>query len=117
MITQLLQVEAQPKVQMQQKQGIEKVRQQALKDIQTRLTNLSTAVDSLGDSTVWGDVQTVESGDSTKVAAVRTGGAAAGAYAIGVTQLARANQWTQTGGATSVAANDTLHITVGSDPA
>ena len=112
MITQLLQVEAQPKVKMAQKQSVEQIRQQALKDIQTRLTNLSTAIESLGDSSVWGDVQTVESGDSTKVAATRTG-----AYSIGVTQLARANQWTQTGGATSVAANDTLHLAVGTDPA
>src|SRR5690348_4995764 len=98
MIQQLMQVEAQPKVQMQQKQTVEQVRQQALKDIQTRLDNLKTSILSLGDTTVWGDVQTVESGDPTKVAVTRTGGAAAGAYQIGVTQLARANQFTQTGG-------------------
>ena len=46
---------------------------------------------------------------------MRTGGAAAGAYAIQITQLARANQFTASG-ATAAAADDVLHFTVGGTP-
>jgi flagellar hook-associated protein 2 len=106
-------VERQPLVRVQQRESVETARQTALGDVSTRLQNLSSAVATLRDAATWGDVQTVDVSDATKLSATRTGGAAAGAYSIQITQLARANQWTQTAGATTAAAADTLHITVG----
>jgi flagellar hook-associated protein 2 len=112
-ISQLMAVERQPDVKLQTQQTIEKARKQALTDVQSRLTNLQTAVASLRDPSTWGDVQSTSSSDPTKVDLTRTAGAAAGAYQVTVSQLARANQFSQSNGATSVAADDVLHITIG----
>jgi flagellar hook-associated protein 2 len=51
----------------------------------------------------------VTSNDDSLVSGTQTGGAAAGAYQIVVSQLARASQWTSSG-ATTAAADDTLHL-------
>ena len=107
-------IEQQPKVRLQQKQVVEQARQQALKDVQTRMQNLSLQVASLRDPGTWNDVQTVDSGDTTKVTATRTGGAAAGGYSLQIVGLARAAQMTQGTSATAASADDTLHIGVGS---
>jgi flagellar hook-associated protein 2 len=117
-ITQLMQIEAQPKVRLQQKQAVEQARQTALKDVQTRLRNLSRQVAGLRDPGTWGDVQTVGSTDDSKVSVRRVGGAAAGGYSLQIVSLARAAQLTQGNGGggtpvTSASADDTLHITVG----
>jgi len=55
--------------------------------------------------------------DSSRVAVVRTGGAAAGGYSIGVSRLARAQQMTQGSSATAASADSTLTIQVGSGAA
>jgi flagellar hook-associated protein 2 len=113
-ISQLLSIEARPKVRLQEKQAVEQARQTVLKDVQTRLRNLSTQAAGLRDAGTWGDVQSVESTDATKVAAKRTGGAAAGGYSLQIVSLARAAQLTQGGGVTSATQADTLRIAVGS---
>lgn len=112
-VAQLMAVEGRPKVRLQQKVQVEQARQSALKDVQTRLRNLETAVAGLRDVATWGDVQSVESTDATKVGVRRTGGAAAGGYTLMVTALARAAQATQGSSLTQAAAADTLRITVG----
>src|SRR5204863_8574528 len=76
-ISQLMSIEAQPKVRLQQKVQVEQARQSALKDVQTRLQNLKTALAGLTDASTWGDQQTAESTDSTKVGVRRVSGAAA----------------------------------------
>ena len=112
LISQLLSIEARPQVRIQQKQSVEELRQTALRDVQTRLTNLKTAVTGLRDVATWGDSQSVDSSDSTKVVATRTAGAAAGAFALTITDLARADQY-KSATLTSIASGGTLTVGVG----
>src|SRR6478752_3454769 len=112
-IGQLLAIERQPEVRALQQQHVEEARQNALRDVNTRLTNLQTAIAGLRDVSTWGDVQSVTSSDAANVGVVRTGGAAPGGYQVQVTQLARAHQVTSAALA-SAADDDELHIAVGS---
>ena len=57
--------------------------------------------------------ESVDSSDAGRLTATRTSGAAAGGYAIAITQLARAHQVTQSTALAAAAANDTLHVKVG----
>ena len=116
-VDQLMSIERQPQVRIAQQKTIETARQQALRDINTRLVNLDNAIAGLRDVGTWADVQSVDSSDSTRVSAVRTSGAAAGGYSIGVTRLARAQQMTQGTAASAASANSTLTIQVGSGAA
>ncbi|MFN8224892.1 MAG: flagellar filament capping protein FliD [Gaiellales bacterium] len=113
-VSQLMTIEARPKVRLQQKVQVEQARQSALQDVQTRLRNLSLSLAGIRDTSTWGDVQSVDSTDSTKVGVKRVGGAAAGGYSLLVTSLARAAQATQGTAATAASGADTLRITVGS---
>jgi flagellar hook-associated protein 2 len=113
LIQQLMQVEQQPQARIQQQTLIEQARQQALKDISTRLSNLMDAVNALQDPTAWADVQSVDSSDPTHLGVARTAGAAAGVYTVNVTRLASADQYTQSSTNTTAAADDTLHLSVG----
>jgi flagellar hook-associated protein 2 len=112
LVTQLLSIEARPQVRIQQKQAVEEVRQTALRDVQMRLTNLQSAVTGLRDVATWGDSQSVDSSDSTKVVATRTAGAAAGAFALTITDLARADQY-KSATLASIASGGTLTVGVG----
>ena len=110
----LIAVQRRPQVRIRQQQVVEQARQDTLRDVKTRLVNLQSEVTKLRDASTWGDVQTIESSDDTKLTATRTGGAAPGAYDIAVTQLARAQQVRQgTGAATSATADGTLDISTG----
>ena len=60
-IGQLLAIERQPEVRALQQQHVEEARQNALRDVNTRLTNLQTAIAGLRDVSTWGDVQSVTS--------------------------------------------------------
>ena len=115
-ITQLLAVERAPQTRLLQKQQVEEARTQVLRDISSRIGNLSTAIASLGDPATWGDVQSVDSSDPSRLGVARTAGAAPGAYQVEVSQLARANRWDQAAGPTAAAGADVIHITVGSGP-
>src|SRR4051794_2315268 len=115
LISALMAVEQRPQARIQQRLVIEQGRQQALRDTLTQLNSLKTAYQSITDPAAWADTQTVASDDDAHISAVRTGGAAAGAYAIQITQLARANQFTASG-ATAAAADDVLHFSVGGTP-
>jgi flagellar hook-associated protein 2 len=116
-VDQLMSIERQPQVRIAQQKTIETARQQALRDINTRLVNLDSAIAGLRDVGTWGDVQSIDSSDATRVSAVRTGGAAAGGYSIGVTRLARAQQMLQGTAASAASADSTLTIQVGSGTA
>jgi flagellar hook-associated protein 2 len=109
-ISSLMQIERQPQVRIQQKITTEQARQQALRDVLSKLQDLTTAYQSITDVGTWADVQSVASTDEAHVSATRTAGAAAGSYAIDVTNLARANQLTGTG-VSAAAADDVVHIT------
>src|SRR3989304_5204913 len=113
-VDQLMAIERQPQTRLLQRQRVEEARQNGLRDVSTRLANLKSAAAALRDSTLWADVQTVESSDASRATATRTSGAAAGAYDLTITQLARAQQLTQGSAVTAAAAGDTLHLQVGS---
>jgi flagellar hook-associated protein 2 len=112
-ITQLLQVEAQPKTKLAQQQTVEQARESGLTAVKTSLQSLQTALAGLRDVSTWGDTQSVDSSDASRVVAVRTGGAAAGGYQLSVTRLARAQQLTQGSSLASAAGDDVLHLSVG----
>ncbi|MDX6596733.1 MAG: flagellar hook-associated protein 2 [Gaiellales bacterium] len=112
LISALMTIEQRPQARIQQKLVVEQARQQAFKDTLSQLGQLKSAYQSVTDPAAWADTQTVGSTDDAHVSAVRTAGVAAGAYAIAITQLARANQYTASG-ATTAAADDVLHLTVG----
>ena len=92
-IAQLMQLEAQPVNRMTQQKKVSEAREQALKDILSRVKNLQTEAKNLKSVTTWADTQTVESSDATKVSATRTGGAAPGANSLTVSRLASGDQW------------------------
>src|SRR5215470_13901826 len=110
-ISALMQVDKQPQVRIQQKIVVEQARQQALRGVLTQLQSLQTAYKSLTDPGTWADVQTVTSSDDAHVSATRTAGAAAGAYSLAITQLARANQFTGSG-VSAASAADVIHIQI-----
>ena len=113
-VSQLMSIERQPQMRLQNQQTVEQARQQALRDVNTRLSNLQDAIAGLRDPGTWADQQSVDSSDPTHITAIRTGGAAAGGYQISVTRLARAQQLTQGTTASAASADGTLTIAVGS---
>ncbi|MEA2443060.1 MAG: flagellar hook-associated protein 2 [Thermoleophilales bacterium] len=93
MISQLMQLEAQPGVRMQQQKMVSQAREQSLRDILSRVKNLQLEAKNLKSAGTWADTQSVESGDTGKITATRVAGAAPGIYSISVSQLASGDQW------------------------
>ena len=93
-VGQLMALERRPQAKLKLKQRQLETRQNALRDISTRLRNLKTAAADLKSTALWADTQTVESSDATKLAGRRVASAAAGAYQVEISQLARAEQRT-----------------------
>jgi flagellar hook-associated protein 2 len=108
-VSALMAVASLPEVALKNQVQVENARSAAYSSVLDELNTLTTAYQSLTDVSTWAPTQSVNSTDAN-VSATITGGAAAGAYDVGVTQLARANQFTSNG-ATTAAAADTLHIT------
>ena len=92
-IAQLMQLERQPSVRWGQQKKVSEAREQALKDILTRVKNLQTAARDLKSVSTWADTQTVESTDTSKITAARVAGAAPGGYSVTVSRLANGDQW------------------------
>src|SRR5687767_12624714 len=111
-VDQLMSIERLPKTRLIQKQQVEEARQNALKDVKTRLTNLLSAATALKTALSQSDTQTVELTDPTKLGATRTGFVAPGGYTITVSQLARAHQLT-TSNWTAQDKSGTITIKVG----
>jgi flagellar hook-associated protein 2 len=112
-ITQLMSIERQPQIRVNQHKALEQAREHVLTAVRDSLRSLQSALDGLRDVSTWGDVQTVDSSDTSRILAVRTAGAAAGGYDLMVTNLARAQQLTQGSSLVAASADDTLHIAVG----
>jgi flagellar hook-associated protein 2 len=112
-ISALMLVAEQPELQLQNQITVETDRESAYQNVLDQLNTLTTSYQSLTDVSTWAPTQSVSSSDPTTVQATSTGGAAAGAYEVEVTELARANQFTASG-ATTAAANDTIQITTAS---
>lgn len=109
MISAFMAIERQPRARLVLDQTAANAREQALRDIQSRLKTLRTATEDLGSVLLWSPKQTISSSDDTKVAATMTGGAAPGGYSLKVNALATATQqrlaWTDQPGATSLTIN------------
>ena len=91
-VAQLMAIERQPRQALVIKQDQATARQNAIKDVISKLQTLATAAADLRSSSLWANVQTATSSDATKVAVVSASGAAAGGYTINVTSLAVAEQ-------------------------
>ncbi len=107
-IDRIMALERRKSTQIKGSQTKVQARQDALKDITTRLKALRSAAAELRAAATWGEVQKVETSDATKVGATQVSGAAPGGFQVGVTQLARAAQKTFT--YTANAAATTLTI-------
>jgi len=111
-VSEMMSIEKQPQQRIQQQSALEQQRVSDLTAIQTQLQSLGTAVASLTDPSTWTTSATIASSDPTHVA-VSGSGLPPGGFAIGVSNLARAAQVTQTTKAAKVTESDTLHIVVG----
>jgi flagellar hook-associated protein 2 len=93
-IAQLLNAERQPRTNLTLKQTAAQAKSDALKDIASKLSSLKLAATALRSAGTWGDVQSVESAEATKVAVRTVAGAAPGGHTVTVTGLARGAQST-----------------------
>ena len=91
-VQQLMAIERQPQNRLKVKQVTENARQQALKDVQSKLQTLNDAADALSDPALWANTQSLDVNDPTKLGATYVGGAGPGGYQVNITQLARAEQ-------------------------
>jgi flagellar hook-associated protein 2 len=107
-IDQLMTINKIPRQKITLDQDATTKKQSLLQDVSTKLTTLKYANDDLKSALTWLDSQTVESADTSKFTATRTGGAAPGGYDVQVNQLATAER--QTYGFASPTADGTLDI-------
>jgi flagellar hook-associated protein 2 len=105
-ITQLMSIEAQPRTRVARQQVAIQARQDALKQIDTKLTSLKLAASDLRSVSLWLPSQTVASGDESVLTARQLAGAAPGGYPVTVSTLASADArtytWNDGGGALDI---------------
>jgi flagellar hook-associated protein 2 len=109
-VSALMTVAKQPEVAIQNRITVETARQNAYKSVLSELNDLTTSYQALTDVGTWAATQAVSSNTPGAVTATMTGGGAAGSYTVDVLNLARANQYTSSGG-TGAAGDDTIHLT------
>jgi flagellar hook-associated protein 2 len=114
MITQLMALERQPETRWNQQKTISQTKEQALKDILSRIKTLQTNAGDLKSVTTWLPTQSIDVSDSTKVSASAVSGAAPGSYSLAVQQLATSDQWSFK--YTAPAADTSFQVTTASGP-
>src|SRR5215212_4757442 len=87
-ISQLMAIERQPRSRLERKQAAVQARQDALRDISTKLKSLKAAAQAMGSAGTWAPTQTVASSDSTRVGARASGSITPGTYDVSVQQVA-----------------------------
>jgi flagellar hook-associated protein 2 len=101
-ITQLMSIEQVPRTRAARQQVTVQARQDALRAIDTKLTNLKLAAGDLRSAALWSPTQTIASGTEGVLTARQLAGAAPGGYTVSVTSLASADsrtyQWNAGGG-------------------
>jgi flagellar hook-associated protein 2 len=107
-IDQLMTINKIPRQKITLDQDATTKRQSLLQEVSSKLTTLKYANDDLKSALTWLDSQSVESADTSKFTATRTGGAAPGGYDVQVNQLATAER--QTYGYVAPTADGTLDI-------
>lgn len=93
-ISSMMAVEGNGKVRLQLRQAAAQARQDGWNEVKGKLSALQTAAVALRSAATWGETQTVESSDTTKITARQIAGAAPGGVRLEVGQLARAPQRT-----------------------
>ena len=105
-ITQLMSIEQAPRNRAARQQVTVQARQDALRQIDTKLTNLKLAAGDLRSAALWSPKQTVTSGTEGVLTARQVTGAAPGGYTVSVSSLASADSrtyaWNAGGGSLSV---------------
>src|ERR671923_1820881 len=81
-VSQLMAIQRQPRQKLVLRQDQVTARENALRDVIAKLNAVKTAATDLRSASVWANVQTATSSDSTKVAVASAAGAAAGGYVI-----------------------------------
>ena len=101
-ITQLMSIESAPRNRTARQQVTVQARQDALRQIDTKLTNLKLAAGDLRSASIWTPTQAVSSGNESVLTARQLAGAAPGGYTVNVSSLASADsrtyQWNAGGG-------------------
>ena len=121
-VDQLMAIERQPRTRLDWRQAAVQARQSALKDVDSRLTNLLTAAKALRDTATWADVQTLSSSDETRITGRRVAGAAPGPHDVVVSNLATSEQrvfaYTPNGSDTTITVGSkTFNIAANTDAA
>jgi len=105
-VTQLMSLEQAPRTRAARQQVAVQARQDALRQIDTKLTNLKLAAGDLRSAVLWSPKQIVTSGTEGVLTARQVTGAAPGGYTVSVSSLASADSrtyaWTPGGGSLSV---------------
>src|SRR3954465_3137702 len=101
-ITQLMSIESAPRARTAPQQVTAQARQDALRQIDTKLTNLKLAAGDLRSASIWTPTQAISSGNESVLTARQVTGAAPGGYTVNVASLASADsrtyQWNAGGG-------------------
>ena len=101
-ITQLMSIESAPRTRTARQQVTVQARQDALRAIDTKLTNLKLAAGDLRSASIWTPTQAISSGNESVLTARQVTGAAPGGYTVNVASLASADsrtyQWNAGGG-------------------
>src|SRR5688500_6388191 len=87
-VGQLMALERQPRARLERKQAAVQARQDALRDIATKLKALKTAAQNISSAGTWAPTQTIESSDSARVGARVVGSIAPGTCNVEVQQVA-----------------------------
>src|SRR6476660_9152149 len=93
-ITQLMSIESAPRARTARQQVTVQARQDALRQIDTKLTNLKLAAGDLRSASIWTPTQAISSGNERVLTARQLTGAAPGGYTVNVASLASADSRT-----------------------
>ena len=93
-ITQLMSIESAPRTRTARQQVTVQARQDALRQIDTKLTNLKLAAGDLRSAAIWTPTQAISSGNESVLTARQLTGAAPGGYTVNVSSLASADSRT-----------------------
>jgi len=93
-ITQLMSIESAPRTRTARQQVTVQARQDALRQIDSKLTNLKLAAGDLRSAAIWTPTQAVSSGNESVLTARQLAGAAPGGYTVNVSSLASADSRT-----------------------
>lgn len=89
-VSQLMALERQPRNRLERRQAAVQARQDALRDISTKLKTLKSAAQALASAGSWAPTQSITSDDAARVGARMVGSATPGTYNVEVTQVATA---------------------------